>query len=147
MCFCMFKFIGVYGACILHICFFLSCFPHFTLHLCNDFSPCYQMSRGLIVPSKEKKKDKRSKLMRKLGRSKTENAVTHSQHATGLVGLLENMRAQMEVFQIPPPPCGCSVYSIFVLLFFLLEGFCLDTEVSVKDIISCICIHSTIKLK
>jgi hypothetical protein len=45
------------------------------------------MSRGLIVPSKEKKKDKRSKLMRKLGRSKTENAVTHSQRATGLVGL------------------------------------------------------------
>jgi hypothetical protein len=104
------------------------------------------MSRGLIVPSKEKKKDKRSKLMRKLGRSKTENAVTHSQRATGLVGLLENMRAQMEVFQIPPP-CGCSVYSVFVLLFFLLEGFCLDTEANVKDIISCICIHSTIKLK
>jgi hypothetical protein len=100
----MFKFIGVYGACILHICFSLSCFPHFTLHLCNDFSPYYQMSRGLIVPSKEKKKDKRSKLMRKLGRSKTENAVTHSQRATGLVGLLENMRAQMEVFQTPPPP-------------------------------------------
>jgi hypothetical protein len=61
------------------------------------------MSRGLIVPSKEKKKDKRSKLMRKLGRSKTENAVTHSQRATGLVGLLENMRALLVVFLTPPP--------------------------------------------
>ncbi|KAJ6961506.1 hypothetical protein NC652_000436 [Populus alba x Populus x berolinensis] len=58
---------------------------------------CAGASGGLIVPSKEKKKDKRSKLMRKLGRSKTENAVTHSQRATGLVGLLENMRAQMEI--------------------------------------------------
>ncbi|KAF9688798.1 hypothetical protein SADUNF_Sadunf01G0025600 [Salix dunnii] len=58
---------------------------------------CAGASGGLIVPSKEKKKDKRSKLMRKLGRSKTDNAVTHSQRATGLVGLLENMRAQMEI--------------------------------------------------
>ncbi|KAJ6392915.1 hypothetical protein OIU77_022401 [Salix suchowensis] len=58
---------------------------------------CAGASGGLIVPSKEKKKDKRSKLMRKLGRSKTDNAVTHSQHSTGLVGLLENMRAQMEI--------------------------------------------------
>ncbi|CAK7336489.1 unnamed protein product [Dovyalis caffra] len=58
---------------------------------------CAGASGGLIVPSKEKKKDKRSRLMRKLGRSKTENAATNSQHATGLVGLLENMRAQMEI--------------------------------------------------
>ncbi|KAJ6713944.1 PROTEIN UNC-13-like protein [Salix viminalis] len=58
---------------------------------------CAGASGGLIVPSKEKKKDKRSKLMRKLGRSKTDNSVTHSQHSTGLVGLLENMRAQMEI--------------------------------------------------
>ncbi|KAG6787756.1 hypothetical protein POTOM_003801 [Populus tomentosa] len=58
---------------------------------------CAGASGGLIVPSKEKKKDKRSKLMRKLGRGKTENAVTHSHRATGLVGLLENMRAQMEI--------------------------------------------------
>lgn len=61
---------------------------------------CAGASGGLIVPSKEKKKDKRSKLMRKLGRSKTENAVTHSQHATGLVGLLENIRAQMEISEV-----------------------------------------------
>ncbi|XP_034921194.1 protein unc-13 homolog [Populus alba] len=61
---------------------------------------CAGASGGLIVPSKEKKKDKRSKLMRKLGRSKTENAVTHSQRATGLVGLLENMRAQMEISEV-----------------------------------------------
>lgn len=61
---------------------------------------CAGASGGLIVPSKEKKKDKRSKLMRKLGRSKTENVVTHSQRATGLVGLLENMRAQMEISEV-----------------------------------------------
>lgn len=61
---------------------------------------CAGASGGLIVPSKEKKKDKRSKLMRKLGRSKTENVVTHSQRATGLVGLLENIRAQMEISEV-----------------------------------------------
>ncbi|TQE10261.1 hypothetical protein C1H46_004100 [Malus baccata] len=53
--------------------------------------------RGLIVPSKEKKKDKRSKLMRKLGRSRNENALSQSQRAPGLVGLLETMRVQMEI--------------------------------------------------
>ncbi|KAF5735316.1 hypothetical protein HS088_TW15G00818 [Tripterygium wilfordii] len=58
---------------------------------------CAGASGGLIVPSKEKKKDKRSRLMRKLGRSKSENIVTQSQHATGLVGLLETMRVQMEI--------------------------------------------------
>lgn len=55
------------------------------------------VSRGLIVPSKEKKKDKRSKLMRKLGRSRSENVGMQSQRAPGLVGLLETMRVQMEV--------------------------------------------------
>ncbi|KAA8519264.1 hypothetical protein F0562_013520 [Nyssa sinensis] len=52
---------------------------------------------GLIVPSKEKKKDKKSRLMRKLGRSKSEHTVTQSQHTAGLVGLLETMRVQMEI--------------------------------------------------
>lgn len=55
------------------------------------------MDRGLIVPSKEKKKDKKSRLMRKLGRSKSEQVVSQSQYASGLVGLLETMRVQMEV--------------------------------------------------
>lgn len=55
------------------------------------------MIRGLIVPSKEKKKDKRSRLMRKLGRSKSENVV-QSERTPGLSGLLEILRAQMEVF-------------------------------------------------
>lgn len=50
------------------------------------------------MPSKEKKKDKRSKLMRKLGRSRNENPLSQSQRAPGLVGLLETMRVQMEVF-------------------------------------------------
>lgn len=63
--------------------------------------PCLHslcLNRGLIVPSKEKKKDKRSKLMRKLGRSRNENPLSQSQRAPGLVGLLETMRVQMEVF-------------------------------------------------
>lgn len=54
-------------------------------------------SGGLIVPSKEKKKDRKSKLMRKLGRSKSEHVKVQSQRAPGLVGLLEAMRVQMEV--------------------------------------------------
>ncbi|KAA3453470.1 Error-prone DNA polymerase 2 [Gossypium australe] len=58
---------------------------------------CAGASGGLIVPSKEKKKDKRSKLMKKLGRSKNENIVAQSQKESGLVGLLETMRVQMEI--------------------------------------------------
>ncbi|KAF3624685.1 putative transcription factor HBP-1b(c1)-like [Capsicum annuum] len=54
-------------------------------------------SGGLIVPSKDKKKEKKSRLMRKLGRSKSENVMTQSQHLSGLVGLLETMRIQMEI--------------------------------------------------
>lgn len=67
--------------------------------------------RGLIVPSKEKKKDKRSRLMRKLGRSKTDNVLSQSQRAPGLVGLLETLRVQMEVLE--------NIY-IFLLLYFLI---------------------------
>nr|CAD1838954.1 unnamed protein product [Ananas comosus var. bracteatus] len=52
---------------------------------------------GLIVPSKEKKKEKKSKLMRKLGRSKSESVSSQVQRAPGLVGLLETMRAQLEI--------------------------------------------------
>jgi hypothetical protein len=52
--------------------------------------------RGLIVPVKEKKKERRSKIMRKLGRSKTESVTSQEQRAPGLVGLLEIMRAQLE---------------------------------------------------
>lgn len=54
-------------------------------------------SGGLIVPSKEKKKDKKSRLIRKLGRSKSEHVVFQSQQMSGLVGLLETMRIQMEI--------------------------------------------------
>ncbi|KAK4746957.1 hypothetical protein SAY87_025994 [Trapa incisa] len=57
---------------------------------------CAGASGGLIVPNKEKKKDKRSKLIRKLGRSRSDNIVTQS-HTPGLVGLLETMRVQMEI--------------------------------------------------
>ncbi|KAJ1692321.1 hypothetical protein LUZ63_009019 [Rhynchospora breviuscula] len=52
---------------------------------------------GLIVPVKEKKKEKRSKIMRKLGRSKSESITSQAQRAPGLVGLLEVMRAQLEI--------------------------------------------------
>ncbi|XP_078152994.1 plant/protein (DUF810) isoform X1 [Carex rostrata] len=52
---------------------------------------------GLIVPAKEKKKEKRSKIMRKLGRSKSESITSQAQRAPGLVGLLEIMRAQLEI--------------------------------------------------
>ncbi|KAH9686342.1 protein unc-13-like [Citrus sinensis] len=58
---------------------------------------CAGAAGGLIVPSKEKRKDKKSKLMKKLGRSKNDNVVTQSQRAPGLVGLLETMRVQMEI--------------------------------------------------
>lgn len=53
------------------------------------------INRGLIVPVKEKKKDKKSRIMKKLGR-KSEH-VAQTPHTSGLVGLLETMRVQMEV--------------------------------------------------
>ncbi|KAJ8428771.1 hypothetical protein Cgig2_010775 [Carnegiea gigantea] len=52
---------------------------------------------GLIVPCKEKKKEKKSRLLKKLGRTKSEQSSTQPQPATGLVGLLETMRVQMEI--------------------------------------------------
>ncbi|KAJ7949378.1 DUF810 domain-containing protein [Quillaja saponaria] len=58
---------------------------------------CAGATGGLIVPSKEKKKDKKSRLIRKLGRSRTESIVSQSQNTPGLVGLLETMRVQMEI--------------------------------------------------
>ncbi|KAI7738935.1 hypothetical protein M8C21_031821, partial [Ambrosia artemisiifolia] len=54
-------------------------------------------SGGLIVPSKEKKKEKKSRLLKKLGRSKSEQVTAQSQQSTGLTGLLETMRVQMEI--------------------------------------------------
>ncbi|XLR35960.1 hypothetical protein S83_063860 [Arachis hypogaea] len=61
---------------------------------------CAGATGGLIVPSKEKKKEKRSSLIRKLGRSKTGSVVSQSQSAPGLVGLLETMRVQMEISEV-----------------------------------------------
>ncbi|XP_029124792.1 protein unc-13 homolog [Cajanus cajan] len=58
------------------------------------------IDRGLIVPSKEKKKEKKSSLIRKLGRSKSGRILSQSQNAPGLVGLLETMRVQMEIFPV-----------------------------------------------
>ncbi|MED6184987.1 Protein unc-13, variant 2 [Stylosanthes scabra] len=61
---------------------------------------CAGATGGLIVPSKEKKKEKRSSLIRKLGRSKTGSVVSQSQSAPGFVGLLETMRVQMEISEV-----------------------------------------------
>ncbi|KAJ0968899.1 hypothetical protein J5N97_021776 [Dioscorea zingiberensis] len=58
---------------------------------------CAGAAGGLIVPSKEKKKERRSRLMRKLARVKGENATTTSDHVSGMVALLETMRAQLEI--------------------------------------------------
>ncbi|CAM0906228.1 unnamed protein product [Alopecurus aequalis] len=54
-------------------------------------------SGGLIVPKKEKKKEKRHRLMRKLGRSKSESAELQTHRQPGLAGLLEILRAQLEI--------------------------------------------------
>lgn len=50
------------------------------------------------MPAKEKKKEKKSRFIKKLARGKSENIAPQSQRAPGLVGLLEIMRAQLEVF-------------------------------------------------
>lgn len=78
--------------------------------------------RGLIVPSKEKKKDKKSSLIRKLGRSRTGSIVSQSQSTPGLVGLLETMRVQLEVYFGPsarffPPLFFCKVASCTLLIY------------------------------
>lgn len=65
------------------------------------------------MPVKEKKKEKRSKIMRKLGRSKTESVASQAQRAPGLVGLLEIMRAQLE---------ASNQIHLYFLLFFCLLG-------------------------
>ncbi|XP_078438280.1 plant/protein (DUF810) isoform X2 [Wolffia australiana] len=52
-------------------------------------------SGGLIVPAQEKKKEKKSKLLRKLARSRTDSVI--EKRAPGLVGLLETMRIQLEI--------------------------------------------------
>ena len=92
------------------------------------FVICFLFIRGLIVPSKEKKKDKKSSLIRKLGRSKSGSVVSQSQNAPGLVGLLETMRVQMEVYKGPG-----SIYLyfdplvlplIFSTIMFLFFYFC-----------------------
>lgn len=57
---------------------------------------CAGASGGLIVPSKEKKNEKRrSRLIKKLGRKS--ESVSQSQTSSGLVALLEMMRGQMEI--------------------------------------------------
>lgn len=58
---------------------------------------CAGAAGGLIVPSKEKKKERRSRLMRKLARAKGENATSSTGHVSGMIGLLETMRAQLEI--------------------------------------------------
>ncbi|KAK8969998.1 hypothetical protein KSP40_PGU005549 [Platanthera guangdongensis] len=58
---------------------------------------CAGASGGLIVPYHDKKKEsKRTRLIRRLARSKNDNVASHPQRAPGLVGLLEVLRAQLE---------------------------------------------------
>ena len=94
-------------------------------------------SSGLIVPSKEKKKEKKSsKLLKKLGRSKTEPAAAEPQRAPGLVGLLETMRVQMEV----SPSKGFKSPSVIVsilLTLFLIKRVVL--EVSLFVLVTAVC--------
>ncbi|KAL8158855.1 hypothetical protein V2J09_000392 [Rumex salicifolius] len=83
-----------------------SALPHFATGINDDdlretayeiLLACAGATGGLIIPSKEKKKEKKSKLLRKLGRSRNENINRQSERAPGLVGLLETMRIQMEI--------------------------------------------------
>lgn len=77
--------------------FFFKTFPSGFFSICEILIHFF-FNRGLIVPSKEKKKDKKSSLIRKLGRSKSGSVVSQSQNAPGLVSLLETMRVQLEVY-------------------------------------------------
>ncbi|XP_019413254.1 PREDICTED: uncharacterized protein LOC109325381 isoform X1 [Lupinus angustifolius] len=58
---------------------------------------CAGATGGLIVPSKEKKREKKSSFIRKLRRSISGSIISQSQVSPGLVGLLETMRVQMEI--------------------------------------------------
>ncbi|OIV99067.1 hypothetical protein TanjilG_32326 [Lupinus angustifolius] len=58
---------------------------------------CAGATGGLIVPSKEKKREKKSSFIRKLRRSISGSIISQSQVSPGLVGLLETMRVQMEL--------------------------------------------------
>ena len=59
----------------------------------------FNSTQGSDCPIKGKKERKKTSLIRKLGRSKTGSVVSQSQNAPGLVGLLETMRVQMEVYE------------------------------------------------
>lgn len=52
---------------------------------------------GLISPAKEKKEEKKSKLVRKFTRNKADKYVPAPTRAPGLAGLMETMRTQMEI--------------------------------------------------
>ncbi|XP_068662392.1 protein unc-13 homolog isoform X2 [Aristolochia californica] len=89
---------------------------------------------GLIVPVKEKKKDKKSRLMRKLARSKSDNVVPPSQRTTGLTGLLETMRVQLEISE------AMDVRTRQALLHALVgkEGKRMDTLLVPLEMLSCV---------
>lgn len=78
---------------------FTNSYKNNNLQLANFWMSC--VFRGLIVPSKEKKKVRKSTLMRKLRHSKNEDVTSTTPRATGLVGLLETMRAQLEECFVP----------------------------------------------
>lgn len=61
------------------------------------FEIAHSFCRGLISPAKEKKEEKKSKLVRKFTRNKADKYVPAPTRAPGLAGLMETMRTQMEV--------------------------------------------------
>ncbi|KAL4203380.1 hypothetical protein AMTRI_Chr01g103720 [Amborella trichopoda] len=82
------------------------CLPSFATGITDDdfretsyeiFLACVGAAGGLIVPSKEKKRDKKSKILKKLTRSKSESVAPQSQGPPGVIGLLETMRVQLEI--------------------------------------------------
>ncbi|KAG6556604.1 hypothetical protein Mapa_001545 [Marchantia paleacea] len=52
---------------------------------------------GLISPAKEKKEKKKSRLTKTFSRTKTDKTVPQPPRATGLAGLMDTMRTQMEI--------------------------------------------------
>lgn len=58
---------------------------------------CAGAAGGLTVPSKDRKRDKRSRLRKKLGRNKNETIGAQEKRAPGMSSLLETIRVQMEI--------------------------------------------------
>ncbi|KAL5994785.1 hypothetical protein ACLOJK_024840 [Asimina triloba] len=89
---------------------------------------------ALLVPAKEKKKDRKSRFMKKLGRSKDDHGGLQSERATGLAGLLDFMRVQLEISE------ASDVRTRQGLLHALIgkEGKRMDTLLVPLELLSCV---------